>query len=83
MLTLLFSISMAQIARFEKRRWWIWGPMTFAIAGLIQTFLIQGYWGAVRGFILSYATMTYAKIKYPVNLGPTVNNNPSPLNDDK
>jgi len=82
MLTLLFSISMAQIARFEKRRWWIWGPMTFAIAGLIQTFLIQGYWGAVLGFSLSYGTMTYAKMKYPVNLGPTVNNNPSSFGDE-
>jgi hypothetical protein len=82
MLTLLFSISMARIASFEKRRWWLWGPGTFAAAGSIQTFLIQGYWGAVLGFILSFASMTYAKMKYPVNLGPTVNNNSSPVDDE-
>ena len=78
MLTLLFSISMAQIARYEKRRWWIWGPVTFIVSGLIQTFIIQGYWGALLGFILPFSAMTYVKMKYPVNKGPTVNNNPSP-----
>ena len=61
---------MAGIARLEKRRPWIWGPLTFAVSGVIQTFLVSGYWGAVTGFLLSFAAMTVANIKAPVNKGP-------------
>lgn len=74
MLTLLFSISMWQIAEYEKRRGWIWGPCTFCGSGLLQTFLISGYWGAVLGFLLSFSFMTYVKMKFPVNKGPTLSN---------
>lgn len=74
MLTLLFSISMYQIAEYEKRRGWIWGPSTFAASGLLQNLLIAGYWGAVSGFVLSFSAMTYMKMKYPVNKGPTLSN---------
>ena len=72
MLTLLFSISMAGIAELEKRRSWLWGILTFTISGLIQTFLVSGYWGAVLGFFTSFALMTFARIKYPVKKGPTL-----------
>ena len=72
MLTMLFSISMATIAEIEKRRWWLWGSLTFTISAVIQTFLVQGYWGAVLGFFVSFGLMTFAKIKYPVKKGPTL-----------
>lgn len=72
MLTLLFSIAMAGIAEKEKRRVWLWGPLTFAISGLIQTFLIAGYWGAVLGFVVSFSAMIWANTKYPVKKGPTL-----------
>ena len=72
MLTLLFSIAMAGIAEREKRRVWLWGFLTFAICALIQTFLIQGYWGAVVGFALSFSAMIWANTKYPVKKGPTL-----------
>lgn len=72
MLTLLFSISMAGMARHDKRRPWLWGPGTFAVSALIQTFLIAGYWGAVLGFFASFGAMTWANFKYPVRKGPTL-----------
>lgn len=72
MLTLLFSISIAGMARFERRRPLLWGMLTFAISGLIQTFLVHGYWGAVLGFVVSFAAMTWANFKYPVKKGPTL-----------
>jgi len=72
MLTLLFSICMAQIAELEKRRRLLWGLLTFLISAAIQFFLVPGYWGAVSGFFMSYGTMTYINIKYPVNKGVTL-----------
>jgi len=71
-LTLLFSISMAGMAERENRRPWLWGGLTFLLSALIQTLLIPGYWGAVLGFFLMFGGMIYAKIKYPVNKGPTL-----------
>lgn len=68
-LTLLFSVCMAQIAELEKRRGLLWGLLTFLISAAIQLLLIQGYWGAVSGFFMSYGTMTYINIKHPVNKG--------------
>lgn len=70
MLTILFSIAMASIARRERRRAWLWGMLTFTISIVIQTQLVPGYWGAVLGLLLSFALMTWANIKYPVDKGP-------------
>lgn len=72
MLTILFSVAMAGMAQREKRRVWLWGPLTFAISALIQMTLIQGYWGAVLGLLVSFALMTWANFKHPVNKGPTL-----------
>jgi len=72
MLTLLFSFSIAGMATLEQRRGWLWGISTFFALVLIQVFLISGYWGAVLGFFGMFAAMTYAKIKYPINKGPTL-----------
>jgi NADH:ubiquinone oxidoreductase subunit 6 (subunit J) len=72
MLTLLFSICMYQIAEREKRRGWLWGSGTFAWSALLQYVVVAGYWGAVLGLLSSYAAMTYANIKYPVNKGPFI-----------
>ena len=76
MLTLLFSICMARIATLERRPWWVWGPATFGISAMIQIFLIQGYWGAVLGLLCSYGLMTWAKIRYPIYKGPTLQGAP-------
>jgi hypothetical protein len=70
MLTLLFSVCMYRFAELEKRRGWLWGLLTFAISALCQQFLLAGYWGAVTGFVASYALMTVAIIRQPVNKGP-------------
>lgn len=72
MLTLLFSLSISGIAQLEKRRGWLWGPCCFLVSGLIQSFLIQGYWGALLGFVLMFGAMTFANMKYPVKKGPTL-----------
>lgn len=72
MLSILFAVAMAGMAQREKRRPWMWGPLTFAISALIQLILIQGYWGAVLGFLVSFALMIWANIKHPVNKGPTL-----------
>ena len=69
MLTILFSFSMAGIARLEKRRDWLWGLITFTVSAVIQTFLIAGYWGAVSGFFVCFGAMWIANIKAPVNKG--------------
>ena len=69
MLTLLFSIAIAGMAEREKRRGWLWGLIAAALSASIQTFLIQGYWGAVLGLLAAFALMTYANCKYPVKKG--------------
>jgi hypothetical protein len=71
-LTLLFSLSMAQIAELEKRRGLLWGLITFLISACIQEVIIGGYWGAVLGFFISYGVMTCININYPVNKGVTL-----------
>ena len=72
MLTLLFSISIAGMAEWEKRRSWLWGLICFAVSALIQTFLVSGYLGAVLGFFATFCGMVYANFKYPVKKGPTL-----------
>lgn len=72
MLTLLFSISIAGLAEHEKRRGWLWGSCCFLVSAGIQTFLIQGYFGAVLGFVVMFAAMTWANMRYPVKKGPTL-----------
>ncbi len=69
MLSVLFAIAVAGMATHEKRRGWLWGMLTFALSGSIQTLLISGYWGAVLGLLSAIALMTYANIKYPVKKG--------------
>ncbi len=72
MLTLLFSISIAGMAEFERRRSWLWGPLCFLVSALIQTFLVSGYLGAVLGFFATFGGMVYANFRYPVKKGPTL-----------
>lgn len=72
MLTLLFSMSICGMAQMDKRRGWLWGISCFLVSALIQTYLISGYWGAVLGFFVMLAAMTYANFKYPVKKGPTL-----------
>jgi dolichol kinase len=72
MLTLLFSISIAGMAKFEKRRSWLWGSLCFLVSALIQTFVVSGYPGAVLGFFATFGAMVYANCKYPVKKGPTL-----------
>lgn len=72
MLTLLFSISIAGMAQFDKRRGWLWGLSCFLVSALIQTFLVSGYWGAVLGFIAAFSAMVWANFHYPVTKGPTL-----------
>ena len=69
MLTVLFAIAVAGMARHEKRSPWIWGLLTALASGLIQTTLVPGYWGAVLGLLVGVGLMTYANFKYPVKKG--------------
>ncbi|HEY0961243.1 MAG TPA: hypothetical protein VGE69_02695 [Pseudomonadales bacterium] len=72
MLSIFFAVAMAGIAQRDKRRPWLWGPLTFMLSALIQMTLVQGYWGAVLGLLGSFALMTWANIRYPVKRGPTL-----------
>ena len=72
MLTLLFSLSMAEIAVIERRRGWLWGSLTFSLSATIQTYLVSGYWGALMGFLISFGAMVTANFKFPVKKGPTL-----------
>ena len=72
MLSIFFAVAMAGMAQREKRRAWLWGPLTFALSALIQMTLVQGYWGAVLGLLATYALMTWANFKHPVKRGPTL-----------
>jgi hypothetical protein len=72
MLTIFFGICIYGMAEREQRRGWLWGPGYCVISALIQTTVLQGYWGAVLSLVLAIAAMTWANIKYPVKKGPFV-----------
>jgi hypothetical protein len=72
MLSIFFGICIYGMAEREKRRGWLWGPGYYMLSALVQTTLIQGYWGAVLSLVLAIATMTWANMKYPVKKGPFV-----------